>query len=244
MTQAAQRTFLITGASQGAGRALSRRLVSAGHRVVDLARGVADFPGGLGTVDLADHVATYTLLQERTRRFAFDGVVNNVGLVKLQRIGRVELDGTYTLCLSAFTARTAFASVSLMSTADAQAPIRQRAWSSQVHRLFTVFLCVYGLWIRIMHSSIPQFYGMLASTFSGGPQTSAERTVWSTFLGPGNKGLVKDATPHPVFTDIPLRRSKMSRPKKTNASNRRWPKTYTHPAGISRPCNTDYCGLS
>ncbi|MDR7009342.1 hypothetical protein J2W46_006272 [Paraburkholderia strydomiana] len=43
-----------------------------------------------------------------------------------------------------------------------------------------------------MYSSIPRFYGMLASTFSGGTQTSAERTIWSTFVGPGNKGFVKD----------------------------------------------------
>lgn len=87
-----QRTFLITGATKGIGRALSERLVHAGHRVVGLARGEADFPGELVSVDLADRPATDAALQDLTRRFAFDGVVNNVGLVKPQRIGHVDLD--------------------------------------------------------------------------------------------------------------------------------------------------------
>ncbi|MBB2930559.1 SDR family oxidoreductase [Paraburkholderia silvatlantica] len=91
MTQLIQRTFLITGATKGIGLALSKRLVSAGHRVVGLARSDADFPGELVSVDLSDRAATDAVLQELTRRFAFDGVVNNVGLVKPQRIGHVDL---------------------------------------------------------------------------------------------------------------------------------------------------------
>lgn len=92
MTQPSQRTFLITGATKGIGLALSKRLASAGHRIVGLARSEADFPGELVTVDLGDRVATDAVLQDLTRRFAFDGVVNNVGLVKPQRIGHVDLD--------------------------------------------------------------------------------------------------------------------------------------------------------
>lgn len=87
MTQPAQRTFLITGI----GLALSKRLASSGHRVVGLARSEADFPGELVTVDLGDRAATDAVLQDLTRRFAFDGVANNVGLVKPQRIGHVDL---------------------------------------------------------------------------------------------------------------------------------------------------------
>jgi len=87
-----QRTFLITGATKGIGRALSERLVQAGHQVVGLARGDADFPGELVAVDLADRAATDAALHDLTQRFAFDGVVNNVGLVKPQRLGQVELD--------------------------------------------------------------------------------------------------------------------------------------------------------
>lgn len=86
------RTFLLTGASKGIGLALAHRLDAAGHHVVGLARGAAStFPGTLVAVDLADPVATDRILAELTARFRFDGVVNNVGLVRPQRLGAVEL---------------------------------------------------------------------------------------------------------------------------------------------------------
>ncbi|WP_246792858.1 SDR family oxidoreductase [Burkholderia perseverans] len=87
-----QRTFLVTGASKGIGLALSERLVRAGHRVVGLARGPAEFPGELVTVDLADRAATDAALAALLARHEFDGVVNNVGLVKPQKLGGVDLD--------------------------------------------------------------------------------------------------------------------------------------------------------
>ncbi|SEG66622.1 MULTISPECIES: SDR family oxidoreductase [unclassified Methylobacterium] len=86
------RTFLVTGASKGIGLALAHHLAGAGHHVVGLARGGLDgFPGTLVTVDLADDAATDAVLAELTGRFAFDGVVNNVGLVRPQRLGTVEI---------------------------------------------------------------------------------------------------------------------------------------------------------
>ncbi|GAB0117835.1 SDR family oxidoreductase [Acidisoma sp. 7E03] len=86
------RTFLITGASKGIGLALAERLTRNGHRVVGLARGPAPhFPGGLLSVDLADPRATDDALADLTARFRFDGVVNNVGLVRPQRLGEVDL---------------------------------------------------------------------------------------------------------------------------------------------------------
>ncbi|RUP13415.1 MAG: SDR family NAD(P)-dependent oxidoreductase, partial [Methylobacterium sp.] len=86
------RTFLVTGASKGIGLALARHLAGAGHHVVGLARGgLEGFPGTLVTVDLADDAATNAVLAELTGRFAFDGVVNNVGLVRPQRLGAVEI---------------------------------------------------------------------------------------------------------------------------------------------------------
>jgi 3-oxoacyl-[acyl-carrier protein] reductase len=88
------RTFLVTGASKGIGRALSELLASAGHHVVGLAR-KADhnkFPGELVAVDLADRRQTATVLQALVQRHDFDGVVNNVGLVKPQRLDHIELD--------------------------------------------------------------------------------------------------------------------------------------------------------
>jgi len=86
------RTFLITGASKGIGLALAHRLAHDGHHAVGLARGrIADFPGTLVAVDLADPVATDETLRDLARRHAFDGVINNVGLVRPQRLGAIAL---------------------------------------------------------------------------------------------------------------------------------------------------------
>ncbi len=88
----AARTFLITGATKGIGRALSERLSLSGHQVIGLAREHADFPGELVQVNLADREATAAALKDLTHRHAIDGVVNNVGLVRPQSIGNVSLD--------------------------------------------------------------------------------------------------------------------------------------------------------
>jgi 3-oxoacyl-[acyl-carrier protein] reductase len=86
------RTVLITGASKGIGLAVAQRLSRDGHHVVGLARQSApDFPGTLVPVDLADTPATDAVLADLVTRFSFDGVVNNVGLVRPQRLGAVEL---------------------------------------------------------------------------------------------------------------------------------------------------------
>lgn len=87
-----QRTFLVTGATKGIGLALTKRLIGEGHHVVGLAREASDFPGELVPVDLADRRATDALLEDLVRRHSFDGVVNNVALVRPQRLGEVALD--------------------------------------------------------------------------------------------------------------------------------------------------------
>ena len=86
-----RRTYLVTGASKGIGLALSRRLVEAGHEVIGLARHPAAFPGTLVTVDLADRARTEKVLADLVQRHSFDGVVNNVGLVRSQLLDEVTL---------------------------------------------------------------------------------------------------------------------------------------------------------
>jgi 3-oxoacyl-[acyl-carrier protein] reductase len=89
-----KRTFLITGASKGIGRALSETLAASGHHVVGLARRADDpaFPGTLVPIDLVDRRATDETLKDLTARFSFDGVVNNVGFIRLGRIGEIDID--------------------------------------------------------------------------------------------------------------------------------------------------------
>ncbi|WAH61183.1 SDR family oxidoreductase [Pseudomonas silvicola] len=88
------RTFLITGASKGIGLALAQALAEAGHRVVGIARQVEniDFPGTLVSVDLENSAATEQALATLTEQYAFDGLVNNVGLVRPQLLGEVDLN--------------------------------------------------------------------------------------------------------------------------------------------------------
>ena len=87
-----QRTFLITGASKGIGLALAHMLVASNHRVVGLARHPSDtFPGTLVPVDLGDAHASRDVLSRLAGLFAFDGLINNVGLVRPQRLGEVTL---------------------------------------------------------------------------------------------------------------------------------------------------------
>jgi NAD(P)-dependent dehydrogenase (short-subunit alcohol dehydrogenase family) len=89
----AERTFLITGASKGIGRALSNRLAAAGHHVVGVARGKdPDFPGTLVSIDLNDSKASGQAFGDLAQRYSFDGVVNNVGLARLHPVGEIDLD--------------------------------------------------------------------------------------------------------------------------------------------------------
>jgi len=87
-----KRTFLVTGASKGIGRALSNRLAEAGHHVVGVARGAdPSFPGTLVSIDLTDSKASGEAFAALVREHAFDGVVNNVGVVRMHRVGEIDL---------------------------------------------------------------------------------------------------------------------------------------------------------
>jgi 3-oxoacyl-[acyl-carrier protein] reductase len=87
------RTFLITGASKGIGLAIAKRLSQRGHNVVGIARRTKDlsFPGELVSADLANDNETKSAISDLVQKYAFDGVVNNVGLVSTEPVGRILL---------------------------------------------------------------------------------------------------------------------------------------------------------
>lgn len=95
------RTFLVTGASKGIGRALSERLAKDGHHVIGVARRADDptFPGTLVALDLSDRKATAETLATLAAEHAIDGVVNNVGFIRLARIGQIDVDDMSNLLL-------------------------------------------------------------------------------------------------------------------------------------------------
>jgi len=87
-----KRTFLVTGASKGIGRALSNRLADAGHHVVGVARGEdPSFPGTLVSIDLSDRQASADGFADLARRYSFDGVVNNLGMIRMAPLGEIDL---------------------------------------------------------------------------------------------------------------------------------------------------------
>lgn len=88
-----QRTFLVTGASKGIGRAISQRLADAGHLVVGVARGNdPSFPGELHSVDIGDRDAARAGFEDLARRYSIDGVINNAGTARMQEPGRIDID--------------------------------------------------------------------------------------------------------------------------------------------------------
>lgn len=116
------RTVLVTGATKGIGRALAQRLNASGHRVIGIARGTDPaFPGELVALDLADRAATAAVLDRLVSAQSIDAVVNNVGLVRPQRLGAItleDLDAVLDLNLR-----------SAVQTAQAALPaMRARGW--------------------------------------------------------------------------------------------------------------------
>ena len=90
---------LITGATKGIGWALTQRLADQGCHVVGIARNTdhVDFPGYLYGCDLADAGRTEEILREIREKFPVDAIVNNVGVVRPQPLGDIDLASLYNV---------------------------------------------------------------------------------------------------------------------------------------------------
>ncbi len=88
---------VISGATKGIGWAISRHLADLGCHVVGLARNTQDidFPGYLYSCDLANAGETEEVLRVIREKYPVDGVVNNVGLIKPEPLGEIELASLY-----------------------------------------------------------------------------------------------------------------------------------------------------
>lgn len=91
-TMGPYRTFLITGATRGIGRALSDKLSEQGHLVVGIARNSdASFPGVLYTTDLSSSDETNLILMKIAKNHEVHGIVNNVGVALPQQLGSIDI---------------------------------------------------------------------------------------------------------------------------------------------------------
>jgi NAD(P)-dependent dehydrogenase (short-subunit alcohol dehydrogenase family) len=85
------RAIVITGASKGIGRAAADALANDGWFVIGIARkSPARFPGKFIEADLADRELTRALARDLPQLGNVLGIVNNVGLVKHERVGDVD----------------------------------------------------------------------------------------------------------------------------------------------------------
>jgi len=85
---------LITGASRGIGRATADLLAEAGTPVVGIARTPPDdeFPGAFFATDLSDRAATADTLRRIVSEQFIVGLVNNVGINRVQMLEDVDLE--------------------------------------------------------------------------------------------------------------------------------------------------------
>ncbi len=93
MPSSTPRIVLITGASQGLGRAAADSLAQQGYQIIGLARTLPKepFPGEFIPVDLVNPEQTRSVVTELTDRYSITGLVNNVGMSKPQPLEEINL---------------------------------------------------------------------------------------------------------------------------------------------------------
>ncbi|MCQ9615629.1 SDR family oxidoreductase [Paenalcaligenes niemegkensis] len=88
---------LVTGATKGIGWAISQHLADLGAHVVGLARNTQDidFPGYLYSCDLSNAGETEEMLRIIREKYPVDAIVNNVGIVRPEPLGEVDIASLY-----------------------------------------------------------------------------------------------------------------------------------------------------
>lgn len=174
------RRFLITGASKGIGYATATRMAAQGDIPVGLARTEpSDFPGEFISVDLADREATSAAISAALAGGPLDGVLNNVGIVRPQLLGEIDL--------ADFEAVMDITVHSSIQTVQALMPgMIERGWG------------------RIVNiSSVVSLGGVPGRSSYGAAKATLEHLtrIWGQELAPHGV-TVNDVAPGPVATDL------------------------------------------